>query len=183
MSTPFHSLSQPSPLDYGRLHPSSSDSPRRRSCLLIALLLIGSLLVVAAACGVIAAVKSSKRAHGAGQGGSPTPAMRKACGLTRYPDLCLASLLNFPGATAAGDPRQLAHISMNITLRHFGQALSASTEIGNWQMGTMARSAYEDCLELLEDSVDLLARSLVTVSPAVEEQSIGNGATQVNPVK
>ncbi|KAJ8435188.1 hypothetical protein Cgig2_028374 [Carnegiea gigantea] len=186
MSTPFRSLSQPSPLDYGRLGRSSHLDPpipsparrRRRPCLLVALpLLIGSLLVIAAACGALAVGRSSSSDR-AGPRRAPTAAMRKACGLTRYPDLCVASLVDFPGATAAGDPRQLAHISMNVTLRHFGRALSASTEIENWQMGSMARSAYEDCLELLADSVDLLGRSLVSVSPAVEEESVGNGGIQ-----
>lgn len=81
---------------------------------------------------------------------------------------------------AALQPREVAHITVNMTLRKFGTAFSASTEIRNWEMDTWSRSAYEDCLELLEDSVDLLARSLLSVSQtttsssSVEEESVSD---------
>lgn len=40
-----------------------------------------------------------------------------------------------------------------------------ASDISNLYMDTRIRSAYEDCLELLEESIDLLARSLTSVSP------------------
>ncbi|KAM0023891.1 putative pectinesterase [Helianthus debilis subsp. tardiflorus] len=103
------------------------------------------------------------------QGGSrpiihprPTEAMSRVCARTRYQNLCLNSLLDFPGSSGASD-KDMIHISVNMTLQRVGRALYTSAEISNLQMNTRVRSAYEDCLELLEDSVDQLRRSLFSV--------------------
>ena len=96
--------------------------------------------------------------------------------MTRFPELCLSSLASFPGAMAAGNPLEVAHISVNMTFRRFGAALSASTEIRNLNMDRMTRSAYDDCLELLDHSVDLLGRSLFSIAQtsSMEEESVTN---------
>ncbi|KAL0299677.1 UNVERIFIED_CONTAM: putative pectinesterase/pectinesterase inhibitor 34 [Sesamum radiatum] len=51
-----------------------------------------------------------------------------------------------------------------MTLQKFGRALYSASEISNLNMDPRVRSAYEDCLELLQDSVDLLSRSLTSVA-------------------
>lgn len=91
--------------------------------------------------------------------------MSRTCSKTRYPNLCVNSLLDFPGSTSASEP-DLVHISFNMTLQRFGRALYISSEISNLEMDARERSAYDDCLELLEDSVDALSRSLTSVSPS-----------------
>ncbi|KAJ8446210.1 hypothetical protein Cgig2_015981 [Carnegiea gigantea] len=165
-------------MEYDRLKPTTSfrvtdpdppdprPRPKIRARLLI--LIAGILLVIAAACAVGVEVRKKSSSSG-GRRRGPTGAIRKACGLTRYPDLCMATLMEFPGAEAAKDPKELAHVSVNMTLQRFGQALSESSEIQNWGMDSMSRSAYQDCLELLEDSVDLLSQCLSCLS--VEQQS------------
>lgn len=80
--------------------------------------------------------------------------------------LCVNSLLDFPGASTASD-KDLVHITVNMTLQHFGRALYVASEISNVDMDLHVRSAYEDCMELLDDSVDLLSRSLASVSSSV----------------
>ncbi|KAI3808770.1 hypothetical protein L1987_24731 [Smallanthus sonchifolius] len=99
----------------------------------------------------------------------PTEAMSRVCGRTRYRNLCLNSLLNFPGSSSASE-KDMIHISVNMTLQRVGRALYTSAEISNVEMDTRVRSAYEDCLELLEDSVDQLSRSLFSVAPSVGER-------------
>lgn len=94
--------------------------------------------------------------------GKPTVAISRTCSKTRYPTLCVNSLLEFPGAVMAGE-RDLVHISVNMTLHRFGKALYLSSTISNVAMAPLVRSAYMDCIELLDDSVDQLARSLTTV--------------------
>ncbi|XP_057473040.1 probable pectinesterase/pectinesterase inhibitor 34 [Actinidia eriantha] len=86
-------------------------------------------------------------------------AISQTCSVTRYPTLCVKSLLDFPGSHAASKS-QLAHITMNVTLQRFGKALYFSSAIRNIKMSSLVRSAYEDCLELLGDSVSHLSRSL-----------------------
>ncbi|KAE9464732.1 hypothetical protein C3L33_03351, partial [Rhododendron williamsianum] len=68
-----------------------------------------------------------------------------------------------PRATSA-DEHDLVHISVNMTLRRVGRALSASSDINNLAMDLHVRSAYDDCLDLLDGSVDHLARSLIAVA-------------------
>ncbi|KAL0452414.1 UNVERIFIED_CONTAM: putative pectinesterase/pectinesterase inhibitor 34 [Sesamum latifolium] len=94
----------------------------------------------------------------------PSQAMSRACSRTLYPSLCLNSLLDFPGAITASD-EELVHISVNMTLQKVGRALFSASEIRNLDMDPRVRSAYMDCLELLDDSVDLLSRSLTSVVP------------------
>ncbi|KAL8192711.1 hypothetical protein R6Q57_027159 [Mikania cordata] len=109
----------------------------------------------------------------------PTQAMSRVCSRTRYQNLCLKSLLNFPGSSAASD-KDMIHISVNMTLQRMGRALYTSAEISHLQMDTRVRSAYEDCLELLEDSVDQLSRSLFSVAPSTGSRKKGQrvGSTQ-----
>ncbi|KNA17074.1 hypothetical protein SOVF_081810 [Spinacia oleracea] len=158
------------------LKPPPNPKPRR-----LLLLLAGALLIIATACGIPLAVRSLQKTHNPSQGLPPTRVIREACGLTRFPELCQTSLSNFPGAVSARDPREVAHISVKMTLQKFGVALWESSEIRNWPMDTWSRSAYDDCLELLDDSVDLLARSLLSVtktasssSPAADEESVSD---------
>lgn len=89
----------------------------------------------------------------------------------------MQTLVEYP--VEAEDTAELARVSVNMTRQRFGQALSESTEIGNWEMDTLTRSAYLDCVELLEDSVDLLGKCLSC--PSLEGQSVAttNGANQV----
>ncbi|KAK9672443.1 hypothetical protein RND81_12G101000 [Saponaria officinalis] len=157
------------------LAPKPKTRPRARTLALAAAAL---LLIVAAACGIPTAIHRVRAKNGPGSG----RAIREACGLTRYPTLCLKSLAGFPGAEKAAGPRDLAHISVNMTLARFGKAVSATAGIRNWNMDTMTRSAYEDCLELLEESVELLANSLTYVSPLSADNQVtsSSGTNTVN---
>lgn len=97
----------------------------------------------------------------------PTPlAVSQVCGQTRHRSLCIESLMSHPAATSAGT-KDLVHISVNVTLKRFGKALYESAELNEMPMGALERSAYEACVELLDDSVDLLSRSLSSVSPSL----------------
>ncbi|KAE9593640.1 hypothetical protein Lal_00036603 [Lupinus albus] len=99
----------------------------------------------------------------------PTEAISRTCSKTRFPTLCINSLLDFPGSTTATE-HDLIHISFNMTLRHVSNAFFASSTLTNSYPETTTidsrqRAAYEDCLELLEGSTDALARALTSVVP------------------
>ncbi|KAI7725766.1 hypothetical protein M8C21_002854 [Ambrosia artemisiifolia] len=163
-------------MDYGRLgtyqpgrnpplKPSSEDingPTTSNSCSrsIKFVLIIAFTLVVASLVSVGLVVRHRTK-HSQG-GGRPTEAMSRVCSRTRYQNLCLNSLLNFPGSLNASD-KDMVHISVNMTLQRVGRALYTSQEINNLDMDTHVRSAYDDCLELLEDSVDQLTRSLLSV--------------------
>ncbi|KAF7147210.1 hypothetical protein RHSIM_Rhsim03G0208400 [Rhododendron simsii] len=131
----------------------------------IKLLLVFALaFLVASAVSVSVVVGIRARASGVSGGDrKPTVAISRTCSRTRYQSLCVNSLLDFPGATSA-DEHDLVHISVNMTLHRVGRALSASSDINNLAMDLHVRSAYDDCLDLLDGSVDHLARSLIAVA-------------------
>lgn len=162
---------------------STHPNRKRRLRLLLLLSVLSTALVVASAVSAVILIGFRNRASENDGSGSlahrkPTQAISRACSKTLYPTLCVDSLLDFPGSQSASEP-DLVHISMNLTLRRFGLALSAASEIVNLQMEPIVRSAFEDCLELLDDSVDLLARSLSSsaVSPG-GSGGYGGGSAQ-----
>lgn len=169
-------------MGYGRLGPSesigslpetlpsqhagfTSPAPNRKRRKLFILSLLSVALIVASAISAILLIELRTKGSGGPQSlvrRKPTRAISQTCSKTRFPSICVESLLDFPGSLTASE-EDLVHISVNMTLQRFGRALYASSEISNLAMDTRVRSAYVDCLELLEDSVDLLSRSLVSV--------------------
>ncbi|CAN6896858.1 unnamed protein product [Brassica oleracea var. botrytis] len=141
---------------------SDNTSPIRKK-LLVSSLVVAFALILAAAifAGVRSQVKSSQQVPGLAR--KPSQAISKACALTRFPELCVDSLMDFPGSLAASSPRDLIHVTVNMTLHHFSQALYSSSSFSFLDMPPRVRSAYESCVELLDDSVDALSRALSSV--------------------
>ncbi|XP_042036915.1 probable pectinesterase/pectinesterase inhibitor 34 [Salvia splendens] len=171
-------LGAPEPTSAGSLSrsltPDPTRAPKKSSLNLLLALALAAALIAASAVSaalVIDVVCSRADDSGAASPRRPSKAVSQACGSTLYPNLCVHSLLDFPGAAAASG-KDLVHISVNMTLRKFGRALYSAAEISNLKMDPRVRSAYDDCLELLDDSVNLLSRSLTTVAPG------GGGSTQ-----
>uniref|UniRef100_A0A1J3JJM8 Pectinesterase n=1 Tax=Noccaea caerulescens TaxID=107243 RepID=A0A1J3JJM8_NOCCA len=123
-----------------------------------------AVLVVAVVCfGIFAGI----RAVGSDRGEpkltrKPTREISRTCSKARYTNLCIDTLLDFPGSLTA-DEQELIHISFNATLQSFSKALYSSSTITFTQMTPRVRSAYDSCLELLDDSVDALSRALSSV--------------------
>ncbi|CAH8295105.1 unnamed protein product [Eruca vesicaria subsp. sativa] len=142
---------------------TSENTTRRRKKLLVSSLVLAFALILAAAifAGVRSNVNSSQ--HVPGLARKPSQAISKACELTRFPDLCVDSLTNFPGSLAASSAKDLIHVSVNMTLHHFTHALYSSSSFSFLDMPPRVRSAYDSCLELLDDSVDALSRALSSV--------------------
>lgn len=150
-------------------HATSQVSPTRKKKIIF--LTIFSVVLIAASA-ASAAILLGVRDKASGQSDpnslthrKPTQAISKACSKTQFPALCVSSLLDFPGSMTASES-DLVHISFNMTLLHLDKALYLSSGISYVNMETHERSAFDDCLELLEDSIDALTRSLSTVSPS-----------------
>lgn len=165
-------------MGYGRLgsseslrsqpEPASNPSKASKKRKLLLLGLIAFLFLLASGVSAVVLVRIRAKASGVSQPvvtKAPSQAISRTCGKTRYPDLCVDSLVDFPGALEAGE-RDLVHISVNMTLQRVGRALYGASSFTNLAMDRRLRAAYEDCLELLEDSVDQLGQSLASVVPA-----------------
>ncbi|KAJ3686173.1 hypothetical protein LUZ61_015337 [Rhynchospora tenuis] len=96
---------------------------------------------------------------------TPTKAISRTCGLAMYPSLCEKSLAQYPGATEATEG-DLIHITLDMTMHRLTMAFYGAAMVAN--QGTTingrARAAYDDCMELLDHSVDHLSKSLMVVS-------------------
>ncbi|CAH2064722.1 unnamed protein product [Thlaspi arvense] len=136
---------------------------RRRKKLVVSSIVVAFALILAAAifAGIRTQVKSSQ--HVPGLARKPSQAISKACELTRFPELCVDSLMDFPGSLAASSAKDLIHVTVNMTLHHFSHALYSSSSFSFLDMPPRVRSAYESCIELLDDSVDALSRALSSV--------------------
>ncbi|CAA0830877.1 Probable pectinesterase/pectinesterase inhibitor 61 [Striga hermonthica] len=174
----FRKLEPAGPIGEART-PGPPPRPRKSKLKILLISTVAFLMAAAVSTAIGAAVlRGGRRLHG----GRPSQAMSRACGRTRFPALCVESLLHFPGASTASEG-ELLHISINMTLQKLGRSLYSATGSNNLDMDSHARfkiftanlrSAYEDCLELLDDSVDLLTRSLSSVSTGGEP----SGSTQ-----
>lgn len=163
-------------MGYGRLgsseslrslpQPTSNGSSKKRKLLVLGL--ISFLFLAASGVSALVLVRIRTRGSGASEAvlkKAPTKAISQTCRRTRYPTLCMDSLVDFPGALQAGE-RDLVHLSVNMTLQRVGRALYGASSFSNLPMDARLRNAYEDCLEVLEDSVDQLAQSLASVAPS-----------------
>ncbi|XP_027330995.1 probable pectinesterase/pectinesterase inhibitor 34 [Abrus precatorius] len=178
-------------MEYGRLGPADPGGSSRRSTTpltkstpsssnskkkLIIISTLAAVLIVASA--VSAALITVIRSRASGNQNAPdltrkpTQAISRTCSKTRFPTLCINSLLDFPGSTTASE-QDLVHISFNMTLRHISHAFYASTGISFAATDPKVHAAYEDCLELLEESMDALSRSLDSVLPPSAPSSSG----------
>ncbi|KAG0484734.1 hypothetical protein HPP92_008627 [Vanilla planifolia] len=129
---------------------------RRRRFFVLTLSSFLFLLILASS--VAALLRSNKQSDR-----STTKALFHTCELTRHSALCRSSLQKFPGVANASQ-RDLVHISLNVTLHRVGAAFYGASAMASMPMDPRTRSAYEDCMELLDDSVDQLSQSLLTVS-------------------
>ncbi|KAL9372136.1 hypothetical protein Peur_034380 [Populus x canadensis] len=150
-------------------HATSQVSPTRKKKIIF-LTIFSVVLIAASAASAVILLGVRDKASGQSDPNSlthrkPTQAISKTCSKTRFPALCVSSLLDFPGSMTASES-DLVHISFNMTLLHLDKALYLSSGISYVNMETHERSAFDDCLELLEDSIDALTRSLSTVSPS-----------------
>ncbi|XP_030532244.2 probable pectinesterase/pectinesterase inhibitor 34 [Rhodamnia argentea] len=171
-------------MNYGRLRPSDpggsdrhvdpdSSSSRNSTLRLVLLAILSLALLLSAAASATVLLLKLRPGGRSGPNLTPTSAISRTCGLTRYPALCLDALAAFPAAKAASD-QDLVHISFNVTLQRFSRALYVSSTIGHLPMEPRVRSAFDDCLELLDDSVDALRRSLYYVNPRGAKSSSGS---------
>ncbi|KAG5600745.1 hypothetical protein H5410_032115 [Solanum commersonii] len=170
-------LGKPKPKDLSRreiLPKFEENAPNQRSKLKI-VLIFSSILIIASAisAAVVVTVRSTTKTGATVRHIKPSQAISRTCSRTRFPTLCLNSLHEFPGALTASDA-ELVHISVNATLQRFGKAFYMASDINSLVMDKRTRSAYESCLELLEDSVYLLSRSLTSVAPGAGKSPPGN---------
>ncbi|KAL1352956.1 probable pectinesterase/pectinesterase inhibitor 61 [Arachis hypogaea] len=156
---------------------SDSTSSTTKKKLIMISLLAAALIVASAVSAALIAVTRSRASAGNSPNlrREPTQAISKTCSKTRFPTLCITSLMDFPGSETATE-QDLVHISVNMTLHHFSTAFYASTGIAFGDTDTRLRAAYEDCLELMEDSMDSLWRSLSSVAPSLDSSSFGDEA-------
>ncbi|KAJ4794461.1 Pectinesterase [Rhynchospora pubera] len=143
-------------MSYSQCFTSKSRRPR-----FILLTLLTIFLVLIAAASIAFLIRTRFTPENSGAHRVPTEAIKRACGFTMYKDICMTSLMEFPGGMEAG-PQELVHLSMNMTHQRVSQALYDAMALAAFDMAPLSRSAYDSCMELLYDSHHHLAQSLAT---------------------
>uniref|UniRef100_A0A0C9QM20 Pectinesterase n=1 Tax=Wollemia nobilis TaxID=56998 RepID=A0A0C9QM20_9CONI len=148
---------------YGRLQrPPQPKSKKKKVVLAIVLLaLVLSVALVAVAAGIVIIHRKGSGNGDAWKSGSRVIDM--ACSKTLYPALCVSTLVSFPGVDKA-NRQDFAHITVNVTMDRVQQTYGMALNISGDGMSSRERLAYEDCLELLEGTVDHLNVSLGKMS-------------------
>ncbi|KAF6136151.1 hypothetical protein GIB67_001560 [Kingdonia uniflora] len=99
-----------------------------------------------------------------------TMVVSNTCSKTEFPTRCVNSLLKHISESKSDSVLvkisefDLVHISVNMTVQSVSRAFYSISTISNLEMDTRVRSAYDSCIELIDDSLDQLSRSLVSVS-------------------
>ncbi|XP_078174601.1 putative pectinesterase/pectinesterase inhibitor 34 [Carex rostrata] len=137
-------------------------SSKSRLHRLILLTLFTIFVVLVAAISITFLVRTRFKPTISGSNRVPTEAIKRTCELTLYKDICMTSLMEFPGGIEAG-PHELVHLSMNMTHQRVSQALYDAMALAAFDMAPLSRSAYDSCMELLYDSHQHLAQSLSTL--------------------
>jgi pectinesterase inhibitor-like protein len=141
---------------------TSNSSQKNKKLIMISILAASLIIASAISAALITVVRSrasSNDQSSPNHRAKPTQAISRTCSKTRFPTLCINSLLDFPGSTAANE-QQLVHISFNMTHRHISKALFASSGLSYAVANSKVRAAYEDCLELMDESVDSIRMSM-----------------------
>lgn len=85
----------------------------------------------------------------------------QTCGKTNYPSLCISTLSEFSAdKSEAVDGKDLVQISLKSTLQRIRTGRFEVSYVSDLPMDSLFRSAYDDCIELLDGAALLLTMSL-----------------------
>ncbi|KAL5071283.1 hypothetical protein RYX36_022170 [Vicia faba] len=162
----------------------NSNQKNKKKVIMLSILAAALIIASAVSAALITVVRSraSDNQNTSNLRAKPTQAISRTCSKTRFPTLCINSLLDFPGSTSASE-QELVHISFNMTHRHISKALFASSGLSYTVADTKVRAAYEDCLELMDSSMDaikLSMDSLTTMSSTLSRNDQETGLTGSN---
>ncbi|KAG7572448.1 hypothetical protein ISN44_As09g008040 [Arabidopsis suecica] len=91
--------------------PENNNRGSKKKLVVSSIVLAISLILAAA---IFAGVRSRLKLYQSvpGLARKSSQAISKACGLTRFPELCVDSLMDFPGSLAASSSKDLIHVTV-----------------------------------------------------------------------
>eukprot|EP01018_Ginkgo_biloba_P036794 Gb_22360 [translate_table: standard] len=141
--------------NYVRVDPGIEKSQKlRKKTLIIALSSI--LLLVAVVSVVVGATVNTKNDKVEHHGWKTVSKfVKSACSQTRYPDMCVSSMVSYPGYRTAST-KDMMSIAVQASMEAAKKAHSFAMSLTNNAMSKKERAAWQDCLELFEDTMDHL---------------------------
>jgi pectinesterase inhibitor-like protein len=141
--------------------PLSDDEARTKKVVMsvVALILVSVVCIM----GLVIFVRSNPDID-ATRGGLKSPCnsskiIYTACARTLYPELCISTLVTYPGVHQLVEPKDVVPLTVKATMERARQSMALNIV---WQEET-ERAAYEDCVELLHDTIYHLNASLVNM--------------------
>eukprot|EP01018_Ginkgo_biloba_P036956 Gb_03174 [translate_table: standard] len=152
--------------NYVRVDPGIEKSQKSRKRTLI--IALSSILLLVAVVAVVGATVNTKNDKVEDHGWKTVSKfVKSACSQTRYPDMCASSMVSYPGYQTAS-PKDMMNIAVQASMKRAKRAHSFAMSLTNNAMSKKERAAWQDCLELFEDTMDHLN---VSVSNPVQKKA------------
>ncbi|KAL2608775.1 hypothetical protein R1flu_027348 [Riccia fluitans] len=137
---------------------SQNRAKRRRLCLVVGGVVVLVVLICAIAIPVFMKNKKDKNEDSGPSSNSGSTALEAACNKTRFFDLCMESLKDYPGANST-NPRELVKIALDAARRGVSEEL-ARAEVLQKSNDVNLSAVAADCVDNLVDSLDSINQTL-----------------------
>eukprot|EP01018_Ginkgo_biloba_P027979 Gb_01424 [translate_table: standard] len=161
-------------LDQSRLQ--AKRKTRRRIIIISVASVVLVAIIISVAVGVVRSKSNDDESSPSEGVGSTSNAMKAVCDATRYPDVCVSSLSSYPGASVAG-PKDLIGIVVMVAMNEVNKTYNHFSDLVQQTKNKTQRIALEDCMELMDETIDLLNSSfsnLKTLDLKILTQNAGD---------
>ncbi|GLJ32205.1 hypothetical protein SUGI_0648230 [Cryptomeria japonica] len=170
-------------IGYARVDEEKAENSKSRGVVvaLTSILVVAALVFVA----VSASVGSNYSAHHHRHAWrTVSKVANSACSKARYPERCISSMASYPAYQTA-KLNDLTNFAFQVSLQRAQKAHEFALTLQNNVMNERERAAWQDCLELFEDTIDRLNvcsnnGSLDTDSPIWLSAALTNQETCLN---
>ncbi|XP_027353286.1 pectinesterase inhibitor 9-like [Abrus precatorius] len=111
----------------------------------------------------LAQVEPSRAGHNRQNQTQTMGYIESSCNSTRYPDLCIRCLARFANYNIDNGPKDLVHVALSVSLTRAlqtrGYLLKVTKELEEFNIGKVYLT-IQDCLTLINDSVDQLSQAI-----------------------
>jgi pectinesterase len=135
-----------------------SDDEARKKKVVISIFAL--VLVSVCVMGVVIFVRSSPTGGSRKSPHNSSNLIETACAQTNYPELCISTLVTYPGVDQLVETKDVVPLTVKATMDRAWQSMALNIVLPD----ETERAAYEDCVELLHDTIYHLNASLQAMS-------------------
>ncbi|EPS63460.1 hypothetical protein M569_11324, partial [Genlisea aurea] len=139
---------------YGKVDPAQEAAFRKKTRKRIIILSVSVILLLVLVIAIVAGTAARRRTHGGGS--TIDAALKSICGVTLYPESCIASL----GGSNSSDPEKVFRLSLSLLASSLQRLTSFPGQYSTRTENPMVKQALIVCGTVLSDAVDSLNDSV-----------------------